>query len=438
MISAKFNPNSNYAIAPGLWQYDYGQILQVSGTGITENVEIHFSTQEQGGEALVLIATYDDETDTLNAHIPGEFLTETYTEDYRIYAFIYVNNGESGETIYKIILPIKSRPKPEDYDDTGDEAFNQSLADAVQQVNNAKESARTYAEEIQQSVSTAVQSAENASQSAINASQSANSAQQSAKTAQAIADSLPSDYDDLVYRVETVEQTITNKADKTVATQSTNGLMSSADKLKLDGLDNGVGDVQINGTSIVSNGVAKIPIANGSNVYGVVRQKCDKGIIIDSSGQVSINSAILVHIKNSAHGYRPITPTHQHESVFYGLAKVAGHDEKNSTLPAGQYTEEAKSAISDMLNGAVQVSGTTPTIAALSGVRYVCGEVATLEITPCASGICDIVFTSGSTATVLTLPNTVKFPDGAFTPEANTTYELNIMDGVYGAVMAWT
>ena len=92
----------------------------------------------------------------------------------------------------------------------------------------------------------------------------------------------------------------------------------------------------------------------------------------------------------------------------------------------------------DNVGSVVTVSGTTPTITALSGVRYVCGEVATLDITPCASGICDIVFTSGSTATVLTLPNTVKFPDGAFTPEANTTYEINILDGIYGAVMAWT
>ena len=92
----------------------------------------------------------------------------------------------------------------------------------------------------------------------------------------------------------------------------------------------------------------------------------------------------------------------------------------------------------DNVGSVVTVSGTTPTITALSGVRYVCGEVATLDITPCASGICDIMFTSGSTATVLTLPSTVKFPDGTFTPEANTTYEINIMDGVYGAVMAWT
>ena len=100
--------------------------------------------------------------------------------------------------------------------------------------------------------------------------------------------------------------------------------------------------------------------------------------------------------------------------------------------------EEAKSAISDMLNGAVLVENTTPTITAVSGVRYVCGEVATLDFAPCATGMCDVVFASGSTPTVVTLPNTVKFPDGSFTAEANKTYEINILDGVYGVVMAWT
>lgn len=86
----------------------------------------------------------------------------------------------------------------------------------------------------------------------------------------------------------------------------------------------------------------------------------------------------------------------------------------------------------------ITVSGTTPTIVAKSGIRYVCGEVATLDFTPSATGICDVVFTSGSTPTVVTLPNTVKFSDGELTIEANTTYEINILDGVYGAVMAWT
>lgn len=68
-----------------------------------------------------------------------------------------------------------------------------------------------------------------------------------------------------------------------------------------------------------------------------------------------------------------------------------------------------------------------------------CGEVTSLSFTPCNSGICDVVFTSGSTVALLTVPNTVKFPEW-FDPtslETNTVYEINIVDGVYGVVMTW-
>ena len=121
--------------------------------------------------------------------------------------------------------------------------------------------------------------------------------------------------------------------------------------------------------------------------------------------------------------------------VETALAGKASTD--TATQSANGLMSSADKAKLDNVGSVVTVSGTTPTITALAGVRYVCGEVSTLDIMPCVSGICDIVFTSGSTATVLTLPSTVKFPDGAFTPEANTTYEVNILDGIYGAVMAW-
>ena len=204
----------------------------------------------------------------------------------------------------------------------------------------------------------------------------------------------------------------------------------------------GISDVQVNGTSVVSNGVAEIPISQG-NTLGVVKIGPTNGyygIRVDTQGVLFIEKATSADIKRELEGYKPLVPSKQHESTFYGLAKAAGDaTQAASSNVVGTYTEAAKSAISDMLNGAVQASGTTPTIKALSGVRYVCGEVATLDITPCATGICDVMFTSGSTATVLTLPNTVKFPNGdTFIPEANTTYELNIMDGVYGVFVAWT
>ena len=89
------------------------------------------------------------------------------------------------------------------------------------------------------------------------------------------------------------------------------------------------------------------------------------------------------------------------------------------------------------------VSGATPTITAQDNHRYVCGEVSTLDITLPASGIVDVVFQSGSTATVLTITPptgvTVKWANG-FDPtalEANTTYEINIADGL-GVAATWT
>lgn len=205
----------------------------------------------------------------------------------------------------------------------------------------------------------------------------------------------------------------------------------------MDGTGN-VDDVQINGASIVEDGVANVPIASTSKA-GVVKINLDYGINRYDTGLAFVNKALDAQIKSGSGQYRPIVPANQSKATFYGLAKAAGDTtQSQSSNAVGNYTEDAKSKISEMLGGSVSVSGTTPTIVAKSGIRYVCGEVATLDFTPSQTGICDVVFTSGSTPTVVTLPSTVKFPDSSFVAEANTTYEINILDGVYGAVMAWT
>lgn len=91
----------------------------------------------------------------------------------------------------------------------------------------------------------------------------------------------------------------------------------------------------------------------------------------------------------------------------------------------------------------VTVTGTNPVIQAEKNTRYICGEVTTLDITLPASGIVDVVFVSGSTPTVLTITppigQTVKWANG-FDPtslDADTTYEINIMDGL-GVACTWT
>lgn len=116
--------------------------------------------------------------------------------------------------------------------------------------------------------------------------------------------------------------------------------------------------------------------------------------------------------------------------------------------PSLTATGEAPDPVEDWLTAAnealagleawedVTVTGTTPSITGEANKRYVCGEVSTISITPPESGMIDVVFTSGSTATVLTATG-VNFPEWfSGTLEANTRYEINILDG-YGVITAW-
>lgn len=374
-------------------------------------------------------------------------------------------------------------------------------------------------------------------------------------------------------------------------------------------------DVQVNGASVVTNGVANVPVAS-ANDLGVVKT----GTASSTGLGVANNNIYVVkasddRVKAGANSYTPITPANQHNSVFYGLAKASGDTTQSASSNAvGVYTPEAKAAIWNMLgldgsafvksdweliredtvtnateadieitvdgdgnqfeltdaillfdlpnvaeassktdgrftfyytasngitmtggamsrnangaavgawqvieqrngmifaqsgyratstNGAnmsyryhetnpsgngiylapnkiiftrvniptvtgtghyilygkrkraaldspvINVSGTTPSITALPGHRYICGEVSTLTITVPASGCIDVTFTSGSTATVLTVTPTktgvtaVKWANG-FDPtslDADTTYEINILDGEYGVACSWT
>lgn len=109
MIKVVFNEGSDYIVAVGLFQWDYGQELHVYGIRNDGDIEVHFSINDK--RALVVKGIYD--TDHIVAQIPDKLLTKG-TE---IMAHVYVENGISGKTIKSIKLPVKSRAKPEDYID---------------------------------------------------------------------------------------------------------------------------------------------------------------------------------------------------------------------------------------------------------------------------------------------------------------------------------
>ena len=108
-----------------------------------------------------------------------------------------------------------------------------------------------------------------------------------------------------------------------------------------------VQDVQINGTSILSNGVANVPVATASE-SGVVQAANWNGLEMNGTS-LRIFRALESDIKTGTNAYRPITPSLQQNSVFYALAKLAGVDMASSSNPVGTYTDAAKIAIQKML-----------------------------------------------------------------------------------------
>ena len=246
---------------------------------------------------------------------------------------------------------------------------------------------------------------------------------------------------------------LAKSAGDTTQSQSSNEVGAYTDEAKaaiqsMLGIDlsnaGSVKDVTVNGTSILDSetGVAEIPVASNSNL-GVIGVNGTYGIgyAPHVNSLVFVNSGVA-ETKLGTSQNRAVLLANQHHSVFYGLAKAAGDTTQSQSANAvGTYTPEAALAIRNMIgatgeSASITVTGTDPVIQASSNARYICGEVATLSFTPCASGICEVIFTSGTTPTVLTLPQTVQMPEW-FEVEANHTYEISVIDGTYGAVMVW-
>ena len=99
-------------IYTGIWQHDYGQILRITGADLPKAVEVQFSLEDNGGDTLTRIGTTVD--GVTEVKVPDSLLkNENCTQNYLIYAWIYVTDDASGNTEYQIILHVKSRPKPE-------------------------------------------------------------------------------------------------------------------------------------------------------------------------------------------------------------------------------------------------------------------------------------------------------------------------------------
>ena len=154
MITAVFTDNDDCARTYGLWQWDYGQQLRIEGLHLPTAVEIHFALQETGGEAITRVGTTKDGITTVtipDSMLEGNRATWTADKAYNIYAWVYLSDKLSGETIKRITMQVKSRPKPEAFEAPGDgEIFHEAIEavnDAAKRAEEAGDKAIAAADE---------------------------------------------------------------------------------------------------------------------------------------------------------------------------------------------------------------------------------------------------------------------------------------------------
>lgn len=154
MITAVFTDNSDYARATGLWQWDYGQRLRIEGLKLPAAVEIHFALTEQSGDAITRVGTTKD--GVTEVVIPDSLLeNQAAGATYEIYAWIYLADKTSGETIKRISMQVKRRAKPEGHDTPEDAELFREAIEAVNASADRAETAREAAEAAQKAAEAA-------------------------------------------------------------------------------------------------------------------------------------------------------------------------------------------------------------------------------------------------------------------------------------------
>lgn len=162
MITAVIDAGQHYCQAVSdLWQWDYGQTLRIQGVKIPAAVEVQFSTTERIGETVTRIGVTKE--GVTEVPIPDTLLEGGgTTQDYTIYAFVYIENGDSGKTEYRVSMKVRARPKPEAHATPEEgELFRQAIVAVTESADRA-ESARKSAEASADEAKTSKENAETA------------------------------------------------------------------------------------------------------------------------------------------------------------------------------------------------------------------------------------------------------------------------------------
>lgn len=125
MIRADFENNGHSISVPGLTQWDYGQVLEIYGLQYAISVEVHYAIRRQREDAIIDVPNVRE--GVIYSQIPDKLL-ESGEE---LCAYVYIADKDSGETVRTIVLPVKRRPKPGDYDAPAEKNLLRQLMEQV-------------------------------------------------------------------------------------------------------------------------------------------------------------------------------------------------------------------------------------------------------------------------------------------------------------------
>lgn len=171
-----------------LWQYDFGQKIQVTGIELPDVCEVHF--QYDNLTETKTVTGYKQE-DALIIDIPNEALTSRGI----IKLYIYLVSSEEGRTVNVAIMHVNRRMKPEGFEVPEDiDLFHHTLLAAneyMQQTKSAKnvaEAAKAAADADKEATEAAQEKAEAAQKAAENAETEAETAKNDAVQAKEAAE----------------------------------------------------------------------------------------------------------------------------------------------------------------------------------------------------------------------------------------------------------
>lgn len=245
MITAVIDAGQHYCQAVSdLWQWDYGQTLRIQGTKIPAAVEVQFSTTDRIGETVTRIGVTKD--GVTEVPIPDTLLEGGgTTQDYTIYAFVYIENGDSGKTEYRVSMKVRARPKPEAHATPEEgELFRQAIVAVTESADRAEsarksaetaadqaENAKKAAEEAKAAADADKEAAEAAQEKAEAAQKAAKNAETEAKKAQTSTETAKRETETAKTAVETMKSTVAGYADNAnVAKKAAETARSEAEK----------------------------------------------------------------------------------------------------------------------------------------------------------------------------------------------------------------